>query len=230
MSKPLVEIRNLSKGYFEASGARPVLRDVSLDIATGEFIVLLGRSGSGKSTLLNLIGGVIQPDQGSIAVDGEVITDLSETGRSLFRRRAVGMIFQNYNLIPTLTVGENVELRLELKGVRDRQSRVEHWLESVGLDDRLSSYPDVLSGGEQQRVAIAAALVHEPELVLADEPTGSLDEETGEHVVTLLDRLVREQRKTLVMATHSRSMIGYASRIFRIKNAELVEDQPGVSA
>ncbi len=222
---PLVEIRELSKTYREGDREHAVLRSADADIRRGELVVLLGRSGSGKSTLLNLLSGIDLPTSGEIRVDGIAIGALSERERTLFRRRRIGFIFQFFNLIPTLTVGENLLLPVELKRrplAADR-ARATELLEQVGLGDRLPSFPDRLSGGERQRVAIARALMNDPDLVLADEPTGNLDLETGLEVLELLDRLTRKTGKTMVMATHSREVIGVADRILRIEDGRLVE-------
>ncbi len=185
--EPLVTITHLSKSFEEAGKQRTVLHEVDLVLARAEFVVLLGKSGSGKSTLLNVLGGIDTPSTGTMKIAGIDLTALSEHERTLFRRQHIGFIFQFYNLLPTLTVGENVLLPLELNGRTDRASR-EHafeLLDQVGLADRRDSYPDRLSGGEQQRIAIARALVHDPLLILADEPTGNLDADTGRVVLEL---------------------------------------------
>ena len=224
-TEPLITITGLSKSFEEAGKTRVVLHDVTTDFARGEFVVLLGRSGSGKSTLLNLLGGIDSPSTGQISIAGSEITRLREHERTLFRRKHIGFIFQFYNLLPTLTVGENVLLPLELNGASGRAEREHAWdlLHRVGLADRRDSYPDRLSGGEQQRVAIARALVHDPPLILADEPTGNLDADTGLIVLNLLDTLTRQAGKNLVMATHSPEVVGYADRIFRIDDGLLHE-------
>ncbi len=187
--------------------------------------MLLGRSGSGKSTLLNLIGGIDSPTSGEVLIDGLSLGALSEQDRTLFRRRYAGFVFQSFNLIPTLTVEENLLLPLELNGVtgRDAHDRALRQLEVLGLAARRASYPDRLSGGEQQRVAIARALVHDPVLVLADEPTGNLDLETGRSVVAALDRATRAAGKTLIMVTHSREVAGQADRVLSLSNGRLSE-------
>jgi putative ABC transport system ATP-binding protein len=224
-SEPLITITGLSKSFEEAGKIRTVLHDVTTTFARGEFVVLLGKSGSGKSTLLNLLGGIDSPSTGEITIAGIEITRLAEHERTLFRRKHIGFIFQFYNLLPTLTVGENVLLPLELNGATGRADREHAWelLDLVGLGDRRDSYPDRLSGGEQQRVAVARALVHDPLLILADEPTGNLDADTGQIVLNLLDTLTRQAGKNLVMATHSADVIGYADRIFRIDDGLLHE-------
>lgn len=228
LSEFVVSLRGVDKSYVEAGGAkRSVLQSVDLDIRRGEFVVLLGRSGSGKSTLLHLIAGLDFADRGEIHVAGRELGSLSDRERTLLRREKIGVVFQAFNLIPTLDVLENVTLRPELNrtGVSGARSRATELLERVGLADRIHTPPDQLSGGEQQRVAIAAALAHDPDLVLADEPTGNLDAETGHRVVELLDRIVKERGKTLVMATHSPEMVGIADRILRIEQGTIVEDE-----
>src|SRR5512140_189069 len=174
---PLVELRALTKSYPEGGGARVVFRNLSAGIRRGETVALLGRSGSGKSTLLNLIGGIDLPTAGEVILDGTNLTGLSEQRRTLFRRRHIGLVFQSFNLIPTLTVMENLLLPLELNGRSGGPAYAAalDLLKRVGLADRAGTYPDRLSGGEQQRVAVARAVVHDPFLLLADEPTGSLD-------------------------------------------------------
>ncbi len=220
----MIQIRGLCKTYYEAGRARPILIDTDLDIEQGEFFVLLGKSGSGKSTLLNLISGIDHPESGTIRVHNVDITRLGDRELTLFRRVHIGIVFQFFNLIPTLTVLENVILPLELRGETNRvaESRGKALLERVGLIARADDYPDKLSGGEQQRVAIARALIHEPPIVLADEPTGNLDEETGERVLSLLLELTREAGKTLLMATHNPEIVPLADRVSRIHDGKLV--------
>jgi putative ABC transport system ATP-binding protein len=225
LTLPLVEVRGLSKVYREAGRDHAVLRELELSVMLGEFVVLLGRSGSGKSTLLNLLAGIDLPTSGEIRVAGAPIGRLSERDRTLFRRRHIGFVFQFFNLLPTLTVLENLMLPLELMGRGRGEARraALDLLRQVALDDRRDSFPDRLSGGEQQRVAIARALVHDPDLVLADEPTGNLDLETGRRVLDLLDTLTRRAGKTLVMVTHSAEVIGRADRILTVHGGRLVE-------
>ncbi len=223
--EPLVTITHLSKSFEEGGKERTVLHEVDLEIGRAEFVVLLGKSGSGKSTLLNLLGGIDTPTTGSIQIAGIDLTALNEHDRTLFRRKHIGFIFQFYNLLPTLTVEENILLPLELNGRTDKASRAYAYdlLEQVGLADRRASYPDRLSGGEQQRIAIARALVHDPLLILADEPTGNLDADTGRIVIELLDRLTRQAGKNLIMATHSADVIAYADRVLRIDDGMVHE-------
>jgi putative ABC transport system ATP-binding protein len=233
MPGPAVELLHVGKTYREGDSERAVLSDVSLAIAPGEIVVLVGRSGSGKSTLLNLIAGIDRPTTGRVLVDGTDLTALDEDARTRFRRRRIGFVFQFFNLIPLLSVEENLLLPLELNGKADAAgvARARGLLERVGLGDRGASLPDRLSGGEQQRVAIARALVHDPALILADEPTGTLDAETAAAVLALLDGLAREAGKTVVMVTHSREVVGVADRIFDVQRGRLVEQPvaPGAS-
>ncbi|KFI23002.1 ABC transporter ATP-binding protein [Nitrosococcus oceani] len=224
---PVLELLNLSKSYWEGETEHRVLHNLTATIQKGECIVLLGRSGSGKSTLLNLIAGIDFPSAGEVNINGISLTQLSEEDRTLLRRRYIGFIFQFFNLIPTLTVEENLLLPLELNG-RNNPTEYAHaqsLLQEVGLLERAHSFPDELSGGEQQRVAIARALVHDPLLVLADEPTGNLDLETGRRILALLDRLTKQQGKTLIMVTHSPEVVGQADRILRLRPEGLVAEE-----
>ncbi len=218
-----VRIRNLAKSFTEGERRHDVIRDLNLDIAAGESVALRGRSGSGKSTLLNLISGIDAPDAGEIAVAGRTITGMNETERTLFRRRHIGFVYQAFNLVPTLTVADNVKLILELNAYAKDASaaRIAALLDAVGLGDRADSYPDVLSGGEQQRVAIARALAHEPALVLADEPTGNLDDSTASTVLDLLETLVRDAGRTLIIATHSAIAASAADRVLELHDGGL---------
>ena len=220
---PDIQLRHLSKSFTEGQREHRVLNDVSADFPRGETIAVRGRSGSGKSTLLNLIGGIDTPDAGQVIVANVDLTDLSERDRTLFRREHIGFVYQAFNLVSTLDVADNIRLVLELNGVppREAQQRIEALLEAVGLADRAQSYPDVLSGGEQQRVAIARALCHEPAVVIADEPTGNLDDSTAEVVLALLDRLVRERDGTMLIATHSARVAAVCDREIEIHGGKL---------
>lgn len=223
--QPVVRLEALCKSFQEGRRIRQVLDCVSASFRAGEFVVLLGKSGSGKSTLLNLISGIETPTSGDVFLNGEPITRFNERRRTLFRRDHIGIVFQFFNLIPTLTVLENVTLPRELAGGERgaTQSAALTLLERVGLADRRDTFPDKLSGGEQQRVAIARALAHDPMLVLADEPTGNLDEDTGERVLALLLELTRAAGKTLIMATHSPEVVPLADRVYEIHDGKLME-------
>ena len=225
MSTPLIEVQGLSKRYREGARERVVLDAVDLTVHEGEFVVLLGPSGSGKSTLLNLISGIDEPTSGSVRIRGVEITSLSERERTLFRRRHIGFVFQFYNLIPTLTVEENLLLPLELVGRGGERVRAREILAMLGLADRAGEAPDRLSGGEQQRVAIARALIHDPLLVLADEPTGNLDRQSGERVLDLLEGMVRNSGRTLFAVTHSDALAARADRVLTLRDGELHEDR-----
>ena len=213
-----VRIRNLSRSFTEGEQRHDVIRKLDFEVATGQTVALRGRSGSGKSTLLNLISGIDSPDAGEIEVGGLSITGMTETERTLYRRKHIGFVYQAFNLVPTLTVADNVRLVLELNDVPREAAdrRIGKLLEAVGLGNRGDSYPDVLSGGEQQRVAIARALSHEPALVLADEPTGNLDDNTATAILALLNRLVRQAGKTMIIATHSAAVAANADRVLEL--------------
>jgi len=220
MTEPAgIEIRSLKKSY----GLQTVLDDATCDIARGEFLAVIGRSGSGKSTLLKLIGGLISPDSGSIRHADHELAAMSEAELTRFRRRELGFVFQFFNLVPTLTVTENIRLPLALNRVEPARAneRIAGLLDRLGLVDCASRLPDELSGGEQQRVAIARALAHQPGLVITDEPTGNLDIETAEEVLGLLIESCREHNATLIMATHSRQAADRADRVLGIVNGRI---------
>ena len=225
---PAVELSRVGKVYREGDSERVVLRDVDLTVAGGEIVVLLGRSGSGKSTLLNLVSGIDRPTAGTVRVEGVDVTALSETARTRLRRRRIGFVFQFFNLIPTLTVEENLRLPLELNGVDGAAGRARaRWLlDEVGLADRAASFPDRLSGGEQQRVAVARALAHDPALVLADEPTGNLDAESARQVLDLMAGLARRAGRTVIAASHSEEVAALADRVLTLAAGRLVERRP----
>jgi len=218
---PWIEVRNVTKAY----GPQMILQNASLTIERGEFVAVIGRSGSGKSTLLRLLGGLESADEGTVQVDGADLNTLQEAARAQRRRRELGFVFQFFNLIPTLTAAENVELPLALNGVApaNARKRSQELLVELALTDCGSRFPDELSGGEQQRVAIARAVIHEPKLVLADEPTGNLDVETANHVLELLRRTCRQRQATLVMATHSAEVAAQADRVLSIRHGRIEE-------
>jgi len=221
----MIRIENLHKSFGQAESAIIALRSVNLDIAAGEFVALYGASGSGKSTLLNLLCGIDSPTAGQIIIDGKDLAALTDDEATLFRRNTVGFVFQFFNLLPTLTVLENVILPAQLNGLsrRDAEARGRHLLAQLGLDDRWQAMPDTLSGGQQQRVAICRALMNDPSLILADEPTGNLDSETGLHILSILKDLSCQKQKTVIMATHSHHAARFADRLFQMCDGELFE-------
>jgi putative ABC transport system ATP-binding protein len=224
---PLVEVENVSKVYRKGTQEVPVLRELSLGVAAGEFVALMGPSGSGKTTLLNLIAGIDRPTAGAIRVGGVDLSKLSRTKLAAWRARHVGYIFQLYNLIPVLTAFENVELPLLLLPLSrsERRKRTEVALGAVGLLDRYDHYPRQLSGGQEQRVAIARAIVGDPTIIVADEPTGDLDAETADATLSLLKRLNDEMGKTLVMVTHDPHAAAAAKRLVRLEKGALVASE-----
>ena len=223
--KSVVEMRHLTKSYEDESGARSVIEHADCIIYQGEFVALSGPSGSGKTTILNLVSGIDTPTSGEVLIDSTSITKLSETERTLFRRKNIGFVFQFFNLIPTLNVRENLLLPLQLNGYsgEESESRVTELLEQIGMEDRMDSYPDRLSGGEQQRVAIARALAHEPRLILADEPTGNLDAVTGNAVLSLLKEMIQASGRTMIIVSHSGTVTDLASRVLTIERGRLTE-------
>ena len=221
----IVEIRRLVKSYRRGGQVVPVLTDITLDIAEGEFTALMGPSGSGKSTLLNLIAGIDKPDSGELRVGGEDITSLGEADLADWRAGNVGFVFQFYNLMPVLTAYENVELPLLLTSLSrgERRDRVELTLSMVGLDDRMTHYPSELSGGQQQRVAIARAVITDPVLIVADEPTGDLDRTSAGEVLAMLGRLNVDLGKTIIMVTHDAHAAKSARRLIHLEKGELID-------
>ena len=221
---PIVRLDRVSKDYREGEDVRHVLRETSAEFAEGEVVAIRGRSGSGKSTLLNLVAGIDIPTAGEVWVAGTCLSRLSPGARTLFRRDHLGFVFQFFNLIPTLTVLENVQLPAELGGrtPEDAAAKARALLAEVGLEGRERTFPDRLSGGEQQRVAIARALVQDPRLLLADEPTGNLDDATGRQVMDLLDRVTRRAGRSLVLVTHSPQVAERADRVFTIDDGHVV--------
>jgi putative ABC transport system ATP-binding protein len=226
---PTLRLVDVTKTYREGGEKRSILAFANATIQRGELVSLLGKSGSGKTTLLNIISGIEYPDSGDIFVDEIRLTGLKEGERTLFRRKHIGFIFQFFNLIPTLNVWDNLVLPLELNGMMDSngESFARSLINEVGLANRLEAYPEQLSGGEKQRLAIARALVHDPDIILADEPTGNLDEETGQVILKLLDNMARGFGKTLILVTHSPEAASIADRIFHLREGRLVEDRPG---
>jgi putative ABC transport system ATP-binding protein len=222
----LIQVRGLGKTYQRGSEEVHVLRDLNLDVDAGEFVAFMGPSGSGKTTLLNLLGGLDLPSEGSITVAGDEITSMSGGRLTAWRARHVGFVFQMYNLIPVLTAFQNVELPLLLTRLSkaERRRHVEAALGVVGLDDRLHHYPRQLSGGQEQRVGIARAIVADPTFLLCDEPTGDLDRKSADEVLELLDRLSREDGKTVLMVTHDPLAAQRAGIVRHLEKGALVEE------
>lgn len=219
--EPILVLDNLQKRYANAGREQAILKGVDLTVAAGEIIMLVGPSGSGKSSLLHLISGVDLPDQGQIQLMGKSLSTMSEAERTVFRRQHIGVVYQFFNLIPTLTVRENILLPLTLNKRMDEQGEADRQLVALGLADKADRFPEQLSGGEQQRVAICRALVHKPALLLADEPTGSLDNETaGSVLIQMLDQ-IRQAGITLIMVTHSEAVTRHADRVLRLHNGQL---------
>lgn len=214
----MIQLENVEKYY----GARAVFRGINLVVDSGEFVAIMGSSGSGKSTLLNLIGGMDVPDQGRIIVDRDIVSSYTEEELTAYRRRKIGFIFQFFNLLPNLTVSENIEMPLLLNNEEGQDGRVAEYMRMVGLEGRENDYPSTLSGGEQQRVAIARALVHEPGIILADEPTGNLDSKTGRSIMQLIRAAAARDRKTVVLVTHNQAVAESAARIIRIQDGALL--------
>jgi putative ABC transport system ATP-binding protein len=216
--------RDLTKEFASGTHHLVVLRDVSFSIAQGAFVAIVGPSGSGKTTLLGLLAGLDTPTRGSVLLDGADLTTMSEDARAQLRGEKVGFVFQTFQLIPTLTALENVQVPLELRGDAGAAARARELLERVGLGDRTHHFPAQLSGGEQQRVAIARAFVNQPRILFADEPTGNLDGATGARIVELLEVLNRESGSTIVLVTHDQSLAAHAGRIIRLRDGVVVED------
>jgi len=226
MTIGMISVRRLSMRLTSGGSAIDVLEDVSLEVPRGQFLAVAGPSGSGKSTLLGLVAGLDRPTAGNIVVDGVEITRLHEDELARFRRDTIGYVFQSYHLIPTLTALENVAVPLELAGEADAAARARALLDDVGLGARAHHYPVQLSGGEQQRVAVARAVCRQPRLLLADEPTGNLDSATGKQIIELLVSLNRTLRSTLVLVTHDAALATHADRIVTLRDGRIVSDEP----
>jgi putative ABC transport system ATP-binding protein len=223
MANIVIRVQNVSKSYWRDSFEVPVLNDITIEVNEGEFFGLMGPSGSGKTTLLNLIAGIDRPSKGNIIVGGVDIAKLSESALAKWRSQHIGFVFQFYNLLPVLTAFENVELPLLLTSLSkaERKKHVELALDVVGLGDRTRHYPKQLSGGQEQRVAIARAIVTDPTLLVADEPTGDLDKHSAEEIMTLLERLNKEYKKTIVMVTHDPRAVEKATVVHHLDKGEL---------
>ncbi len=225
-AEPLVKINSVSHNYSQGDSLLSVLNNLNGIIDRGEILALLGRSGCGKSTLLNIICGIDKPSEGSVQVNGIDLTSLDEHNLTLFRRQHIGVIYQFFNLIPTLNVEGNLLLPLELNGwsKNDSSKRITELLQAVGLSNNRNSFPEQLSGGEQQRVAIARAIAHRPKLILADEPTGNLDVQSGQQILDLLEKLVRDEDATLIVVTHSHAVASWADRVLTLSDGKLTAE------
>jgi ABC-type lipoprotein export system ATPase subunit len=230
----LIELRDICKTYYMGDIAVPVLKGVSLTVASGELVALMGASGSGKSTLMNLLGCLDRPSSGEYWLDGREVSRLSSDERALLRNRKLGFVFQSFNLLPRTSALDNVAMPLsygaEPLSDREARHRAEEMLSRVGLQDRLHHEPSRLSGGQQQRVAIARALVNHPHVLLADEPTGNLDSRTSEEVLTMFCQLNEEDGITIILVTHDANVAGYARRVIRIHDGVIVDDTLGGTA
>lgn len=218
----ILQIEDVSYSYRQGKQNVSVLDSVNLDVDEGEMVSVMGKSGSGKTTLLDLAGGILIPDDGLISISGINLTQKSESERTTFRRKHIGMIFQFFNLIPTLTARENILFPLELNGI-DRPSRADELLEELEMTHRADAFPSTLSGGERQRIGIARALVHSPDLLLADEPTGNLDYDLSRSVLKTLSRLCREEEVALLMGTHSSECAEWSDRVYDLRAGRLRE-------
>lgn len=221
----ILEVKNLSKIYGKGDTLVKAVDDVSFTVEQGEFVAIIGPSGSGKSTLLHIIGGVDTPTEGNVIIDGTDITRLKESPLSIFRRRQIGLVYQFYNLIPILTVEENLTLPLLLDGRKPNKEQIDYLVSNLGLGDRLKHLPNQLSGGQQQRVSIGRALANNPALLLADEPTGNLDSENSKEIVALLRKFNREHNQTVIMITHDERIAQSADRIIAIEDGKIVKDE-----
>ena len=221
----ILEVKNLSKIYGNGDTLVKAVDDVSFTVEQGEFVAIIGPSGSGKSTLLHIIGGVDTPTTGNVIIDGTDITKLKESPLSIFRRRQIGLVYQFYNLIPILTVEENLTLPLLLDGRKPNKEQIDYLVSNRGLGDRLKHLPNQLSGGQQQRVSIGRALANNPALLLADEPTGNLDSENSKEIVALLRKFNREHNQTVIMITHDERIAQSADRIIAIEDGKIVKDE-----
>lgn len=221
----ILEVKNLCKTYGKGETEVKALNNVSFSVDKGEFVAIIGPSGSGKSTLLHILGGVDVPTSGSVIINGEDISKLNETALAIFRRRQIGLIYQFYNLIPILTVEENLTLPLRLDGRKPDERQTEYLFKTLGLENRLDHLPNQLSGGQQQRVSIGRALINNPALMLADEPTGNLDSENSKEIVSLLRKFNKEQNQTVIIITHDERIALAADRIIEIEDGKIKRDE-----
>ena len=219
-----IEVKGLSKIYGKGESSVKALNDVNLSFEKGEFVAIVGSSGSGKSTLLSLLGGIDSPTEGEVIIDGENVHKMKPKEKTEFRRRKIGFIFQEYNLIPVLTVEENIEMPLRLDGIRMKDKNMDKLLELLGLKDRRDHIPEQLSGGQKQRVAIGRAYAHHPALILADEPTGNLDKATGLEIMALLQKSANKFSQTMILVTHDEKIAAMADRIITLSDGKVIGD------
>lgn len=219
-----VEVKNINKIYGKGEGSVKALSNVSLSFEKGEFVAIVGSSGSGKSTLLSLLGGIDSPTEGEVIIDGENVHKMKASKKAEFRRRKIGFIFQEYNLIPVLTVDENIEMPLRLDGIRLSENNMDKLLEMLGLQERRNHLPEQLSGGQKQRVAIGRAYAHHPALILADEPTGNLDKATGLEIMALLQESAKKFSQTMILVTHDEKVAAMADRIITLSDGKVIGD------
>ena len=217
----VLEARNIKKYYGKEPNITKALDGVDFNVEKGEFVAIVGTSGSGKSTLLNMLGGLDIPTSGEIKIQGKKLSDLNDEQLTIFRRRNIGFIFQNYNLLPMLNVYENIVLPIELDGQEVDQTFLNEIINMLGLQEKLKSMPNMLSGGQQQRVAIARAVAKNPKILLCDEPTGALDYQTGKQILTLLQEMARKQETTVIIVTHNASLAPIADRVIRMHDAKI---------
>lgn len=221
----ILKIKDINKTYGKGEAKVEAIKNMNFSVKKGEFIAIIGASGSGKSTLLNIIGGIDTPTSGQVYIDGEDIYTLNDERLSTFRRRKIGFVFQSYNLIPVLTVEENVKMPILLDNKKADQKYIDELLETLGIANKKKNLPNELSGGQQQRVSIARALSNSPSIVLADEPTGNLDKKNGQEVINLLIAATKKYSQTLIVITHDMEIANLASRIIKIEDGEMISDE-----
>lgn len=220
----ILEAKHISKTFFTGSVAVKALRPVSLQFESGTFTAIIGRSGSGKSTLLHILGGLVSPDQGDVYLEGKSIYTLSDHANTLLRRRRIGFVFQFYNLLPELTVYENIVMPIHLDGKKEDKAYIQELISFLGLEDKIHTFPHALSGGQQQRVALARALACKPAILLADEPTGNLDKQSGDEVIDLLARTRYHFNQTIILVTHDLELASHAQRIITLNDGKIERD------